>query len=492
MISRDAIMLSRFHGIFILCVVTVTRASFPSVRRWSCVWPTLNSVSVLLMPEITHQWSLLGLDLWPNPYQTDKSVSNHIESYLLEQDTTRLPRVLNFFPVPVEEDCLSDDKRRQGICMNTYECRIQRGESHGPCALGFGVCCVFTASCDNEVQNNLTYVTSPGFPNLIDRPMNCSVVVRKIDAEVSQLRIDFVHFNIGQPNAATGMCDEDVMMIDNGKTSFELCGWNSGQHVYVDVSEGNEPVTLNFRLPSGLQSRMWEMRVMQLGFEQRAPVGCLQYFRSPNGTLKTFNYLPNGRYLAEHDYLLCVRQDKDMCGIAYQPCTRDSFRIGPGRIQGASNAINDVISTTTATTNGGNAVNLNASIAASANNSDASDVVEGSGAGSPPVEQEMIFTSSTSSMSPFGRRCRDRILIPCDFEEFITPGNNMAGICNLEHCGNSLCSQNELDAEGNCRVETWTTPFRVRVAFGSSSDTSGTLEDNTGMCLTYQQLACIA
>lgn len=53
-----------------------------------------------------------------------------------------------------------------------------------------------TASCNNEVQNNLTYVTSPGFPNLIDRPMNCSVVVRKIDTEVSQLRIDFVHFNI--------------------------------------------------------------------------------------------------------------------------------------------------------------------------------------------------------------------------------------------------------------------------------------------------------
>jgi len=39
-------------------------------------------------------------------------------------------------------------------------------------------------------------VTSPGFPNLIDRPMNCSVVIRKIDTEVSQLRIDFDHFNI--------------------------------------------------------------------------------------------------------------------------------------------------------------------------------------------------------------------------------------------------------------------------------------------------------
>lgn len=29
-----------------------------------------------------------------------------------------------------------------GLCLNTYECRIQKGESHGACALGFGVCCV--------------------------------------------------------------------------------------------------------------------------------------------------------------------------------------------------------------------------------------------------------------------------------------------------------------------------------------------------------------
>ncbi|EZA53674.1 hypothetical protein DMN91_007914 [Ooceraea biroi] len=485
-------MLSRFHGIFILCIVTVARASFLSVGRWSCIWCTLNSVGVLLsMPEITHQWSLLGLNPWPD-HGEEKSVSNE----LFAQDATRLPRVLNFFPVPVEEECLSDDKRRQGICMNTYECRIQRGQSHGPCALGFGVCCVFTASCDNEVQNNLTYVTSPGFPNLIDRPMNCSVVVRRIDTEVSQLRIDFVHFNIGQPNATTGVCDEDVMVIDNGRTSFELCGWNSGQHVYVDLSEGNEPVTLNFRLPSGLQSRMWEMRVMQLGFEQRAPVGCLQYFRSPNGTLKTFNYLPNGRYLAGHDYLLCVRQERDMCGIVYQPCTRDSFRIGPGEFQDASNVISDVTSTT-ASTNVGNAsaVSLTGT-SGSANNSDtSSDVLEGSGAGMPdagsPIEQEMVFAPSTRSTFLLERRCRDRILIPCDFEEFITPGNNMAGICNLEHCGNSLCSQDELDAEGNCRVETWTTPFRVRVAFGAGGSTAGTLEDNAGMCLTYQQLPCV-
>ncbi|CAD1474793.1 unnamed protein product, partial [Heterotrigona itama] len=74
----------------------------------------------------------------------------------------------------------------------------------------------------------------------------------------------------------------------------------------------------------------------------------------------------------------------------------------------------------------------------------------------------------------------------------LQPGNNEAGICNLEHCGSSLCDRNELDEEGNCRVETWATPFRIRIAFGPGQDMGTTLEDNIGMCLVYEQLACVA
>lgn len=55
---------------------------------------------------------------------------------------------------------------------------------------------IVTTSCGGEVGSNLTYVTNPDFPNLIDQPMNCSVVVKKIEPQVSQLRIDFLHFNI--------------------------------------------------------------------------------------------------------------------------------------------------------------------------------------------------------------------------------------------------------------------------------------------------------
>lgn len=50
--------------------------------------------------------------------------------------------VLNFFPLPVDDECLADDGSRSGICLNTYECRIQGGTSRGQCALGFGVCCI--------------------------------------------------------------------------------------------------------------------------------------------------------------------------------------------------------------------------------------------------------------------------------------------------------------------------------------------------------------
>ncbi|XP_012273846.1 uncharacterized protein LOC105696178 [Orussus abietinus] len=360
--------------------------------------------------------------------------------------STMTPRILNFFPVPVEEECLSEDKRRRGLCMNTYECRIQQGKSHGSCALGFGVCCIFTTSCGGEVINNLTYVISPGFPDLIERPMNCSVIIRGIEQPVSQLRLDFVHFNIGQPDRRTGVCAEDVMEIRNGNNSFQLCGWNSGQHVYMDIAEGE--TILDFRLPSTLQSRMWEMSIVQLPFEQRAPAGCLQYFEMPRGTIRTLNYLPNGRYLAGQDHLICVRQEQGMCSISYAPCTPNSFRIGPSRNMGSSG----------------------------------SDSMEVEGSGTGPME------SGQNS----GSRCRDRVLIPCDFEEFITPGNNGAGICDMEHCGTSLCPRNELEESGNCRVETSATPFRIRVAFGPGEEAGSSPEDYLGMCLMYEQQPCMA
>jgi hypothetical protein len=124
--------------------------------------------------------------------------------------------------------------------------------------------------------------------------------------------------------------------------------------------------------------------VIQLGFEQRAPAGCLQYLQTENGTLKTLNYLPNGRYLASHDYLICIRQEYGMCSISYSPCTNDSFRIGGPRVRW---------------------YNVTTSSIVVDQDNDEGETDSGSG---------------TSVMTLGVRRCKDRVLIPCDFEEFIT------------------------------------------------------------------------
>ncbi|XP_043514535.1 uncharacterized protein LOC122531048 isoform X2 [Frieseomelitta varia] len=429
-------------AVYFLRLISLANVGFASQLRPSVSsWSSFSVCALIVLPSDTQQWSLLGLNLWPS------------------EQTVERPSVDGF-----------------DLSGNSIS-RV-------------------TTTCEQKVQNNLTYVISPGFPNLIDWPMNCSVVVQKIDRQVSQLRIDFVHFNIGQPNSRTGVCDEDIMEIRNGRSVFQMCGWNSGQHLYIDMDDDEQSLTLDLRLLGSLQPRMWEMRIVQLGFDQRAPTGCLQYFQGSNGTLKSLNFLSNGRFLANQDYLLCVRQERGMCGISYAPCSPDSFRIGLRRTQLANS--------TTPNANSNSNSNSNSTVR---NTDDAGSLngtnveIEGSGSNpmdeggtsmntSSPTEQEVV---GPSNGAVYGQeRCRDRVLIPCDFEEFITPGNNEAGICNLEHCGSSLCDRNELDEEGNCRVETWATPFRVRIAFGPGQDTGTTLEDNIGMCLVYEQLPCIA
>ncbi|KAF2896996.1 hypothetical protein ILUMI_09179, partial [Ignelater luminosus] len=261
----------------------------------------------------------------------------------------KYPRVLNFFPVPFEEECLSDDNRRKGVCMNAYECRIQSGSSHGQCALGFGVCCILltllsmlftsiliviyllvTTTCDKEVFNNITYFVNPDFPDLSTGMSNCSVTIQKIDPDIAQLRLDFVHFNLGQPNRRTGICDDDAFMLSGGTAKeLKLCGVNSGQHAYYDVDNVNDTVTITMNLGSRVLSRLWEVRITQIPFTQRAPSGCLQYHTGTKGVLQTMNFAENGRHLANQEYNICMRQETGMCSIAYEPCHENSFRIGP-------------------------------------------------------------------------------------------------------------------------------------------------------------------
>ncbi|XP_005180348.3 uncharacterized protein LOC101894483 [Musca domestica] len=288
------------------------------------------------------------------------STSSIIDS-LKDVSFQRHKRVIHLFPVPVDGECLSNDGRRTGTCFNAYECRNKGGQAKGECAHGFGVCCIYIANCNETISNNITYLVSPSFPSFMPNNItNCKLKIKLMNDDISQLRFDFYHFILGQPNRRTGVCDGDVFNITGGPGgTFSLCGQNSGQHVYYDVGGRMVPrqtlygslrplryedlypgrnltgdtsmeieVNLHFA-PRFLPTRLWEIRIAQIPFSQRAPAGCLQYFNGAEGVFQTFNFADNGRHLANQNYRICMRQEVDMCSIVYQPCDDQSFRIGP-------------------------------------------------------------------------------------------------------------------------------------------------------------------
>ncbi|KAK4874960.1 hypothetical protein RN001_014320 [Aquatica leii] len=369
-----------------------------------------------------------NVDIWSEQNNTELTVHNDV-------NLKRLPRVLNFFPVPFEEECLSTDRRRKGVCMNAYECNFQSGKSYGKCALGFGVCCIFTVTCNNEIFNNITYFVNPDFPDLSTGMSTCSLTVKKIDPEIAQLRLDFIHFNLGQPNRRTGVCDDDIFILSGGVSrDLKLCGLNSGQHAYYDVENANDTITITMNLGTKIISRLWEVRVTQIPFSERAPSGCLQYHSGVTGIIQTMNFADNGRHLADQDYNICMRQEVGMCSISYEPCHENSFKIGP--------------------------------VASSTND----EVDVGSGDGSARMDDI----------------CDDKIYVPCESEDLIMTENMGLGLCSLGQCGGSFCPM----GEKTCRIESSVTPFTVGVQFGPGSREESP-EDNLGMCLKYQQLPCV-
>ncbi|XP_011209114.2 uncharacterized protein LOC105230186 isoform X2 [Bactrocera dorsalis] len=338
----------------------------PEVQSWHAIEDFQYAGANFLAPHERTSGGLNGTQVQQKVGNKPKRVRDTIEKHLESKDTldppnSRQNRVIHLLPVPVDGECLSDDGRRIGNCFNIYECRAKGGIAKGDCAMGFGVCCIFIASCNTTISNNITYLVSPQFPSFM--PSNysapCSYKIKLMSNEVSQLRIDFYHFSMGQPNRRTGVCDGDVFAVNGGPSgALTLCGQNSGQHIYYEVGGaaaprqtlfGNlRPLTFSQLYPNSSDGampiieivmnftqrfqpiRLWEIRIAQIPFSQRAPVGCLQYHTGTEGIIQTFNFAENGRHLANQNYRICMRQEQYMCSIMYQPCDEQSFRIGPG------------------------------------------------------------------------------------------------------------------------------------------------------------------
>ena len=61
--------------------------------------------------------------------------------------------------------------------------------------------------------------------------MNCQLQVYKGGYDVCQLRLDFLHFDLGPPDPYSGQCNKDAFLVTGSAYSPPvICGKNTGQH----------------------------------------------------------------------------------------------------------------------------------------------------------------------------------------------------------------------------------------------------------------------
>ncbi|XP_053672181.1 uncharacterized protein LOC128722536 [Anopheles nili] len=191
--------------------------------------------------------------------------------------------------------------------------------------------------------------------------LTCVYTIRSLNLRVCQLRLDFNSFSLAQPTLDPyPRCINDVLSIEN--LNFDLCGENTGQHVYVPFNPTNadRTLTITFRIANrnhipNLRNPHWSVRVQQLecptgaaaaskdtfrqesAFDQPellplvartfhndigmlAPTGCLQYFPDTTGTVESFNLgTGEGPYLGGLSYAVCFHRPRTAQALRLRP-----------------------------------------------------------------------------------------------------------------------------------------------------------------------------
>jgi len=272
------------------------------------------------------------------------------------EETDRDGKLFSVFQiVKFNNDACNAVDGTMGTCYTASECTAKGGTERGPCASGFGVCCVSVVDpCGTSaVSLNNSYIVNPGYPNNVGAAgaADCSVqgtgvstraqsrstsktytwTLSKASSDIVQFRLDFELFEISDP--AMGSCDNDTLMITGAdavtlKTlPTNICGTLTGSHIYLSV-KSVDTVTITITLTS-IASQKWKILLRQFDSTQTeylAPRGCLQYYREISGTLMSFNYNDgNGELLNNQMYSMCIEQRDEYCDIAL---TENKFDLG--------------------------------------------------------------------------------------------------------------------------------------------------------------------
>ncbi|TRY72562.1 hypothetical protein TCAL_06510 [Tigriopus californicus] len=203
----------------------------------------------------------------------------------------------------------------QGIVHLEFRIRLNLFSS-------FGICCVFIKTNGNSAINqNCSYVSNPGFPNSYTDNTAVTYTVNKLSSAVCLIRLDFDTFTISGPSDTAetlgGVCPDTLDVTSTSGSAFpipQICGSNSGQHIYVDVSGtgGTGGATLGFTFDNTITNptRQWDIKVTQ--------IPCA----------------------SDNAYSICVRRTSGFCCTQYTPCVdvgppAFSLSLGDGALTGA-------------------------------------------------------------------------------------------------------------------------------------------------------------
>jgi len=222
------------------------------------------------------------------------------------------------------EACASTTSGTNGTCYSSNECLKLGGASSGTCASGFGVCCLFSSTCGGTTSVNGTYFQNPGYSSTYNEVSSCRLTVNKLNDGVCQLRLDFANFVLAQPEGTDSKCRDDLFIVSGGSPVPSICGTNTGAHMYIDMGlSSNSPIVLTTVTSGQSFERSFSVKVTQLECDSlsKAGDGCLQYFTGVSGQMFSFNYNnAEGLQLSNTDYTMCVRMERNFCGIQYTAC----------------------------------------------------------------------------------------------------------------------------------------------------------------------------
>merc|ERR1719288_227261 len=228
-----------------------------------------------------------------------------------------------------------------GTCYTSSECSSLGGTASGTCASSFGVCCVFSIACGGSSSANNSYAIISSYSTSSDSDP-CTYTFCKTNSDVCKLRIDFDTMVLSGPNTMTstavytdstrvGDCGTDSLTVSNpgGPIPPTICGYNTGQHMFVPASDSCNQINIDIDTGSTSTTRKWQIKVTQYecGNMMAPEQDCLQYLTASSGTIASYNFDTTASgsvattqyHLSNQYYNICIRRARGYCSLCFSP-----------------------------------------------------------------------------------------------------------------------------------------------------------------------------